>query len=116
MISSVQKTQSLEAKDITYELILRRIRLLSQRRVAWLRKIWTEITAHKTDSFDMHTEIDGYFYDLDIPSEEQKWIKIEPSMQRVNEEIREINHILENDQDSRFSTLSHIFGLNRLET
>lgn len=102
--------------DSFYEFVLRRIRLLSQRRVAWLRKIWTEITAHKKEPFDVHTEVDGYLYDLDIPSAEQDWIANEPSLQKVNEELKEIDALLSRDQSSRLSVLRDIFGLNRIET
>lgn len=99
-----------------HDLVLRRVRLLSQRRVAWLRKIWTEISALKNESFDVHTEVDGYLYDLDLPSAEQAWITSEPSLKQINKDLEKANRLLDNDHGSRLSILVQTFGLNRVET
>jgi len=102
-------------EDVT-GLVLQRIRLLSRRRVAWLRKVWAEVGGNGNDDFTAHSEVDGYLLNLDIPSFEQEWYEKDPSMKELNFYIKENELAISGNNHSRLKTLCTIFGLNRLET
>ena len=97
-------------------LVLRRIRLLARRRIAWLRKIWAEVSEHSSGTFDAHTEVDGYLYDRDLPHKEAAWYKQDSAMQHITFKLNETERSLFNNNSSRLHALSHIFGLTRLDT
>ncbi len=97
-------------------LILHRIRLLSQRRVAWLRKIWAGVGDNSQDGFTAHTEIDGYLMNRDIPALEKKWFETDPVMKDLTRTIEEVDHVILSIQHSRLSKLTDVFGLNCLES
>jgi hypothetical protein len=43
------------------------MRLLSRRRIAWLRKIWAELVQAGNEDFTPHMEVDGYLAQIDNP-------------------------------------------------
>ncbi len=102
-------------EDLT-GLVLKRIRLLSRRRIAWLRKIWTEVNNDHAEGFNAHTEVDGYLADRDLPSFEKDFFESDPLMLELSVQINETERALSRVSDSRLQTISTIFGLNRLET
>ena len=97
-------------------LVLRRIRLLARRRIAWLRKTWTGISETGNGEFNAHTEVDGYLYDHDIPSLEKEWYEQDKAMQDIAYSLNETEQALFNNTASRLNILASTFGLNRLET
>ncbi|MBK9225655.1 MAG: ATP-binding protein [Ignavibacteria bacterium] len=97
-------------------LILKRIRLLARRRIAWLRKTWTTVTENSNGEFNTHTEIDGYLYDWDIPSLEKDWYEQDKDMQDISYSLQETEKALFDKTASRINLLARIFGLTRLET
>ncbi len=102
-------------EDVT-GLVLQRIRLLSRRRVAWLRKVWAEAGDNGNDEFTAHSEVDGYLLNLDIPSFEQDWYEQDAAMKELTFYIKENELAISGNSHSRLKTLCTIFGLNRLET
>lgn len=97
-------------------LVLRRIRLLARRRIAWLRKTWAEVSEHSNGTFDAHTEVDGYLFDRDLPHQEASWYEQDSAMQDITFKLNETERSLFNNTSSRLHALSHIFGLTRLDT
>jgi len=102
-------------EDLT-TLVLKRIRLLAQRRVAWLRKIWVAGTENSNTEFNAHTEVDGYLYDRDVPALESAWYQQNIAMQDITDLLNETEQALFNNTTSRLNILARTFGLNRLET
>lgn len=97
-------------------LILKRIRLLARRRIAWLRNTWTMATENNNGEFNAHTEVDGYLYERDIPLLEKEWYQQDTAMQDIAELLNETEMALFNNTTSRLNILARTFGLNRLET
>jgi ATPase family associated with various cellular activities (AAA) len=100
----------------TQELILRRVRQLSHRRIAWLRKIWTNVTENNNGEFNAHIEVDGYLDERDIPSLEIAWYEKDTAMQDITYLLNETEDALFNDANSRLNILARTFGLSQLET
>lgn len=104
-----------DAHDIT-TLVLQRIRLLARRRTAWLRKLWTEnAQANNGETFNAHTEVDGYLTDRDVMQQEYDWYAAEPAMKDLSHALSDTEHALF-FTESRLNTLTGTFGLNRLDT
>lgn len=99
-----------------HELVLRRVRLLSQRRIAWLRRIWAEIASQDSQQFNSHVEVDGYLSNADIPSLEKEWLLKDRQMADLSDAIAETEDLLFSDSDWRLTKLVHIFDLSRAET
>jgi len=97
-------------------IILQRIRLLSERRVAWLRKIWVGIGDNGQEGFTAHMEIDGYLMNRDVPELEKKWYEQDPGAKELTWAIEETDHAIFNNEHSRLSKLTNVLGLNRLES
>ena len=116
IVSTEQKTGASFFTDSMQELVLRRIRLYSRRRIIWLRKIWSEVADNRTEPFNAHTEVDGYLFDMDLPSLEAEWVAKDASVKCLNDAIDQIEQKLWNDESSRLSILLKIFGLSRMET
>lgn len=107
-----------ELNDVTEDitgLVLKRIRLLSRRRIAWLRKVWAENIENRNGEFNSHSEVDGYLFDRDIPSLEKAWYEQDTAMQDITFSLNETEQSLLDDTSSRINILARIFGLNRLE-
>lgn len=97
-------------------LILQRVRLLSERRVAWLRKIWAGIGDNGTEGFTAHMEIDGYLMNRDVPALEKQWYEQDPGANELSWAIEETDHAIYNNENSRLSELTDVLGLNRMES
>jgi hypothetical protein len=111
----VSSERNIETSDLA-GLVLKRIRLLSRRRVAWLRKTWAGLTENSGNEFNAHTEVDGYLYESDILSLETAWYEEDTAMQDITCLLNETEEALFNDTNSRLNILARTFGLNRLET
>ncbi len=109
-------TEKMNGTEDLAALVLSRIRLLARRRIAWLRKNWSEVSENSNGEFNAHTEVDGYLYDRDLPHEEAEWYKQDNAMQEISWHLNETEQALFNNSSSRLNTLVHTFGLNRLET
>ncbi|HMH23456.1 MAG TPA: ATP-binding protein [Puia sp.] len=103
------------AAETMQELVTKRVLLLSRRRIAWLRKVWAEIAERQTESFNAHTEVDGYLENLDLPTAEIAWMEEDVQMQSLSYELAEAEDRLLNEQDSRLTRLTGIFGLSQAE-
>jgi hypothetical protein len=102
--------------DPFHELVLKRVSLLSQLRIAWLRKMWADMAGNDSEQFNTHTEVDGYLQNADIPSVESKWLAKEPAMKELSKSVKETEQRLFNQPNSRFTTLTSIFNLSKAET
>jgi len=108
-----------EKNNVTEDLaglVLKRIRLLARRRVAWLRKNWAQVSENSHEEFNAHTEVDGYLYDRDVPQLEAAWYEDDVEMQDITYLLNETEAALFNNTDSRLNTFARTFALNRLET
>ncbi|RYZ45394.1 MAG: AAA family ATPase [Sphingobacteriales bacterium] len=97
------------------DLSLHRIRLLAKRRVAWLRRVWTEASTARDQAFNYHTEVDGCLDNRDTVAAEQEWYAGEPDMQYLNEELKQTEKKISGHKRARLSQLANIFGLNEAE-
>jgi hypothetical protein len=101
--------------DPVLEQVLQHVRLRAWRRIAWLRKLWSESnTAANGHTF--HTEVDGYLGNIDTPPAEFNWYSREESLQSLNKSIAETQLALISDNQSRWTLFHQIFGLSRAES
>jgi hypothetical protein len=104
------------AEPVTEQhLVLQKIRLLSRRRIAWLRKIWAETLQNGNREFTAHIEVDGYLAQIDDPVREQQWMEQDPAMQELGKAIRATDSALASVTGSRLLMLARIFGLDQAE-
>ncbi len=92
------------------EWVLQRVRLRARRRVAWLRKIWTE--AGGDAPADFHSEVDGYLDNADAPGAEAAWLA---GQAEGADQLAGLEDALARDQHSRLALLRRIFGLSPVE-
>ncbi|NCA84377.1 MAG: ATP-binding protein [Clostridia bacterium] len=119
LIDTLEHKESVEIGNgsiVLAGLILKRVRLLSYRRVFWLRKIWTDVTGNKNGEFNAHTEVDGYLSDRDNPVLEKEWYEKDAEMKEILYSLNETEQALFDNTDLRINVLARTFGLNRLET
>ncbi|MEO8148092.1 MAG: ATP-binding protein [Bacteroidia bacterium] len=109
-----QETGEVISADF-HELVLKRVRLLSRQRIAWLRKIWSEVADGGTEPFNAHVEVDGYLSERDIPSLEKEWMAGSQLLKEISNQLNEIEEIISRDEASRLSMLIKTFGLNQVE-
>ncbi|HMT28429.1 MAG TPA: ATP-binding protein [Bacteroidia bacterium] len=113
--NSILEIQGIADNDIT-ALILQRVRLISKRRVAWLRNIWTDLTRDNPDEFNSHNEIDGYLSDRDSLQDELEWYNSNPEMQELTYSIHQVENQIASADESRLNTLVTLFKLSKLES
>lgn len=102
-------------RDDLAGLVVARIRLLSQRRISWLRKIWSENSNSGNTEFNAHSEVDGYLIDKDIPVKESEWYAQDSEIQEISFLLNETEQALLGNPDLRLNILADIFKLNSLE-
>lgn len=119
-LNNVEEYSQAAATNMVQEdltgLVLQRIRLLSRRRIAWLRKVWAEVNNNGSGEFNSHTEVDGYLIERDIPYLENEWYEQDSAMLELSYQLKETEQAISNVSNSRLKILCTIFGLNRLET
>jgi adenylate kinase family enzyme len=97
------------------QLVLQKVRLLSRRRITWLRKIWAELVQAGNEEFTPHMEVDGYLAQIDNPAREKQWMEQDVVMQDLTEAIQATDSALESVTGSRLLVLAQIFGMNKQE-
>jgi len=97
------------------ELLLRRIRLRAKRRVAWLRRLWSEEGSAGGRLAVTHAEVDFCLDDRDAPADAAAWYSTEPGIQQLDLEIAEVEAAMDRDADSRLARLPTLFGLDSAE-
>ncbi|MCP4623537.1 MAG: hypothetical protein GY850_08405, partial [bacterium] len=102
--------------DPVLNLVLTRIRLLAKRRIAWLRKLWSGQINGGEEKVGLHTQVDSCLDDYDMPESEASFLAHDESVQLWNRELSEIDRLLEEDENSRFTLLHRIFGLDKEES
>jgi AAA+ superfamily predicted ATPase len=102
--------------DSFLDRVLHRVRLLAHRRKAWLQKLWTAAGISSKKQFNPHTEIDNYLNNYDAPESEAQWLATDETVQQWNRELAEIEQSMAEDNQSRFTILHRIFGLNKEES
>jgi SpoVK/Ycf46/Vps4 family AAA+-type ATPase len=103
-------------QDASLERLLQRIRLRAERRILWLRKLWSEEEPPGGKFAVTHGEIDTLIHDKDSPEAERDWMFSEPEAIRLTEEIERIEAVMAEDQVSRLAQLERQFGLNEEES
>ncbi len=100
--------------DPVLELVLERVRLRSRIRIAWLRKIWTEMNDRggRNEEFSYHSEVDGFLQDADTPEAEFEWLQNETGIRQWLEALEGIEQALAADKKSRLYHLCNTFGLS----
>ncbi|MCB0628734.1 MAG: ATP-binding protein [Saprospiraceae bacterium] len=97
------------------DLIVRRIRLRSIRRIAWLRKLWRENGRPEEQAMNPHQAIDLILAGNDDRPAEIAWRQQEPDLAEINREIESIEDLLGKDQQSYFAHICRQLGLNSRE-
>lgn len=103
------------APETEQQLVLKKIRLLSRRRISWLRKIWAELVQSGNAAFTPHMEVDGYLAQIDNPDREKQWMEQDTMMQDITEAIQATDSALESITGSRLLMLAQLFGINKQE-
>lgn len=103
-----------EPKELS-QLLLKKVKLLAQMRVAWLRNIWALATENLNGDFTIHNEIDGYLSDRDLPHLEAEWYKSNATMQETGFLLAQVEDDILEIENSRLAKLATIFDLNQLE-
>jgi hypothetical protein len=107
--------RTLDTADAVIEAMLQRVRLRARRRIAWLRKVWTE-SGKENPANDYHSEVDGYLNNADDPQAEADWLAGEEDLEDWNQALAATEQRLARDSDSRLALLVRTFGLNQAET
>ena len=114
-IDHIVTSGRIAAPGMEQQLVLKKIRLLSHRRIVWLRKIWAELVQAGNEEFTPHMEVDGYLAQIDNPAREKQWMEQEPLMQDITEAIQATDSALASVNGSRLLLLAQIFGMNKQE-
>ena len=95
------------------ELVLMRVRLLAQRRAAWLAQLWGD------RSKDTNHSGNGYLQacldDRDTPEAEAVWYQHTEQIQPLNQILQQIEQALAGDAGSRLHQLGQKFQLSAME-
>ena len=102
--------------DPVLNMVLLRIRLLSKRRIMWLRKLWQEEGETGGQLAITHAAIDAILNDKDSPGAEFSWYGSDKGIQILNKEIEDVEQKIIQDKRSRFARLHQIFELSREES
>ncbi|MCD4724435.1 MAG: ATP-binding protein [Bacteroidales bacterium] len=102
--------------DPILKLVLIRIRLLSKRRILWLRKLWQEEGETGGQIAITHAVIDAILNEKDSPDSEYSWYDKESSIHQLSEEIALVEKKIKEDKNSRFTKLCRLFDLNQEES
>ena len=100
------------ALDPALEQVLLRIRLRARRRIAWLRKVWTEAGAGNGNGAGVHFEVDAFLSNQDAPAAEAAWYETAREVQALNEAIAQVEADMGQDEHSRPALLTRIFCLS----
>ena len=95
------------------ELVLMRVRLLAQRRSAWLAFLW------KDQRLDTNHGGNGYLQasldDRDTPNAEAAWYQKAEEIQPLNQTLQQIEQMLASEAGSRLHQLGQMFHLSERE-
>jgi hypothetical protein len=93
------------------QLVLARVRLLAQRRAAWLNHLWHS-EARADEAVDAATaQIAAIFADQDTPEQEAAWLANHALA--LDEQIAQVESALAEQTESRLHLLRQIFGLDQ---
>jgi broad-specificity NMP kinase len=95
--------------------MLEQIRIRAKRRVAWLRKLWSEEGESGANLVVTHAIVDTYLDDLDSPESEALWYSTDERVSQWNRELAEIEAEIAADKESRLAQLRTTFGLSSEE-
>ena len=110
---SCQATESM--LDPSLDLMLARIRVRAKRRIAWLRKLWSEEGESGGRLAVTHAEIDTHLDNRDSPEAEVAWYSNNGQVSEWNLELSRIEAEMATGKDSRLDKLRRIFGLSDCE-
>ncbi|MCM1983262.1 ATP-binding protein [Lyngbya confervoides] len=105
-----QTPRPLESGGSLLERVLLRVRILAQRRSAWLAKLWADLPA---------TEGHGYLQtclsDSDQPDAEQRWIRQAEAVQPLTQTLQQLETALAGAVGAPLQQLAKIFSLTQPE-
>jgi hypothetical protein len=110
--ADVVSESSEDVLDPALELVLTRIRIRAKRRVAWLRKLWSNEVISGGKQAVTHEEIDTYLDNLDSPEAEAAWYDSNKSVSQWNHELAKLELEMASDNGSRLAQLYHTFSLS----
>jgi hypothetical protein len=110
-------TDSAADNEAVLALVLRRIRLRVEIRVAWLQYTWSKLTTKPADSgvSTGSAEIDGYLIGIDDSLLETAWVEQQDTLRMQRQELDETEHLLRREKVSRFFLLSTVFRFGQVE-
>ena len=106
----LQPSLTEQAPASASQLVLARIRMLAQRRAAWLHHLWHDKGAENGRPGSTTDQSTGLFADLDDPALEAAWLA--KNAHQLNAQIATIEAALAEQTDSRLHLLRQIFGLD----
>ncbi|MEM9088861.1 MAG: AAA family ATPase [Cyanobacteria bacterium P01_F01_bin.53] len=107
--------QPLETASVL-SLIVLRVRLRSQRRIAWLNHLWGAPGHHETrsqHSFESYLQV--CLDDRDRPVDEAQWYQTEETVQILNERIQRVERSLAGPAGEKLRRLAEMFLLTEPE-
>lgn len=113
--TSAGPDQQLEGASVLSLFVLR-VRLRSQRRVAWLNYLWGESGDHETrsqQSFESYLQV--CLDDRDRPTDEARWYQTEETVQVLNERIQRVERSLAGPAGDKMQRLAEMFLLTEPE-
>lgn len=96
----------------SWDRILLSVRLRARRRVAWLRKLWSEEEPPGGKVAVTHGEADTLLLDRDSPDAESAWMVADPFARRLSRDIAALEEEMAREEASRFSHARRLFGLS----
>lgn len=101
--------------DASLESVLQRIRLRAERRILWLRKLWSEEEPPGGKFAVTHGEVDTIVQDKDSPEAEKDWMFSNPDAIKLTENIERLEMVMAEDDTSRLAQLQRLFDLDEQE-
>ena len=99
-----------------HDLVLARVRLRSQRRILWLRHLWSLETESDHEAAVTHAEVDSLLVGCDDPDPEAAWYATSPTVRSIDTQVRILETVLEEDESTSLTHLRRVFGLTEQET
>jgi len=95
------------------ELVLLRVRLRAQRRVAWLGQLWGQGGINAINSFEGHLQ--ACLDDRDAPVAEAHWYQSAETVQPLNESLGRVEQALAGEPEGNLRRLGEMFRLSQPE-
>lgn len=108
------RSTSISQLSVT-DLVVKRIQLLAQNRVHYLRYYWQKIGRGENNEVSYHAIVDGILQAENSDATTATWIANNPDIQKNIQVLKIIEAEIEQRSNSRFALIQQIFGLTKEE-